>query len=226
MNKKFVTRLLTVLAVSTVFAGQLPEAYAQQPGTVESVGQTSRGFALGAGIATMPFVLDDDLLNLSTFSASIGLGYKIDRFIIGATFDFSRFGSTNQVDDGTGNTITLDQSAYSFLLGPEFQAALLRSADRRAELVGVAALMIGTVGNDSSVSGQPDPPPSPDAPTDILLRWRLAPGVRYWMHPNIAFNALVGISGFHQIRDGNGASSDRSASMTTMYTQFGLLGVF
>lgn len=103
----------------------------------------------------------------------------------------------------------------------------LRSPDQRAELIGGAALMLGTVDTVTTTSIDPDPPPSsPNDPTNILLRWRLAPGVRYWMHPHIAFNGLVGFSGFHQIRDADGTASDRSTSVTSLYTHFGLLGVF
>lgn len=227
MSRKIVARVAIALGFGVGFFAQAREVQAQEPPPAVAGGQTRQGFALGAGIATAPFAIDDDFLNLTTFSGAINLGYKIDRVIIGATFDFTRFGASSETDDGMGNTITVDQASYSFLVGPDLQVAILRSPDQRAELIGGAALMIGTVDTVTTTSIDPNPPPSsPNDPTNILLRWRLAPGVRYWMHPHIAFNALVGFSGFHQIRDADGTTSDRSTSVTTLYTHFGLLGVF
>lgn len=227
MHRTIFARATVALGFGAILFAQAGEVWAQDPAPVVAGGQVKQGFALGAGIATAPFAIDDNFLNLTTFSGAINLGYKIDRVIIGATFDFSRFGSSSETDDGMGNTISVDQASYSFLVGPEVQVAILRSPDQRAELIGGAALMLGTVDTVTTTSIDPNPPPaSPNDPTNILLRWRLAPGVRFWMHPHIAFNGLVGFSGFHQIRDANGTGSDRSASVTSLYTQFGLLGVF
>lgn len=226
MHRKHVLRIgLTVAFGAAVFLQNDP-ARAQVPGTAETMGQKSQGFALSAGVATTPFAIDDDLLGFSTFSGAIGLGYKIDRVVIGATFDFSRFGSTNDVDDGMGNRITVDQTSYSFLVGPDLQVALARSADQRAELIGSVGVLVGTWDSETTTSANPNPPPPTNDPTQIMLRWRLAPGVRYWMHPNIAFSGLVGFSGLHQIRESSDGSSNRSSSVTSIYSQFGLMGVF
>jgi hypothetical protein len=227
MDRKIFGRVAIALGLGAVFFAEVREVQAQEPAPVVTGGQTRQGFALGAGIATAPFAIGDEFLNLTTFSGAINLGYKIDRVVIGATFDFTRFGASSETDDGMGNTISVDQASYSFLVGPDLQVAILRSPDQRAELIGGAALMLGTVDSVTTTSIDPNPPPSsPNDPTNILLRWRVAPGVRYWMHPHIAFNGLVGFSGFHQIRDANGTASDRSASVTSLYTHFGLLGVF
>ncbi|MBK9264227.1 MAG: hypothetical protein IPM54_31050 [Polyangiaceae bacterium] len=239
MNRKFVLRaaMLAVLGAGLLVGGS---AGAQTPGSVESVGQVRQGFALQAGVATSPFAVDDDFLGFTTLSGSIGVGYKIDRVIIGATFDFARFGSssTQSFDDGTGTVteVTIDRTSYSFLVGPEVQIAFLRSADQRAELIGDVALLLGTWGGEVvTTGGPPDPNPPPATPepeeTDLLLRWRLAPGVRYWMHPNIAFTGIVGFSGAHQIEDTEvpnqpDFSSSRSAGIVSVYSQFGLVGVF
>lgn len=227
MYRKLTVRLALMVGLGVGFLAQAREVRAQEPAPVVTGGQTRQGFALGAGMATAPFAIDDNFLNFTTFSGAISLGYKIDRVIIGGTFDFSRFGSSSTVDDGMGNQIDVDQTVYSFLVGPELQVAILRSADQRAELIAGGTLMLGTFDSFSTTSVDPNPPPaSPDEPTDILMRWRLAPGVRYWMHPNIAFTGLVGLSGTHQIRDAPNNGTDRSSSVASLYTQFGLLGVF
>ncbi len=236
MNHRFVSR---VSVVATLGAGLLlaSSAAAQNPVPTPAAGQVSQGFALHAGVATIPFAIDDDLLGLTSLTGSIGVGYKIDRLIIGATFDFTRFGSssTSSFDDGTGTIITqtTDRTDYNFVVGPELQVALMRSPDQRAELVGSVGVLLGTWDSESTTTGgppDPNPPPEPDQ-TRLLVRWRLAPGVRYWMHPNIAFSGFVGFNGTHQIRDTEDPSlpnftDSRSAGVVSLYSQFGLTGVF
>lgn len=222
MHCKLVLRIGVMVALGTAFFLQNDPARAQVPGAVEIVGQQNRGFALNAGIALTPFAIEDHSLRFPTLAGVIGLGYKIDRFVITGTFDFTRTGQTNYTNL-SGSIISVNQSVYSLLVGPDLQVALARSADLRAELICGAAVLLGTRDRHTTISPNPNPTPPNNEPMPILFRWRVGPGVRYWMHPNIAFSALVGMSGMHHVR----ASSDGgSSSMTSIYSQFGLTGVF
>ena len=239
MSHSFISRIGIAAALGAGIFLASP-ANAQDPVAAVAAGQVRNGFALRAGVSTMPMAIDDDLMNFTVFTGSIGLGYKIDRVIIGATFDFTRYGrsSTSTYDDGTGNTteVTQDRSDYNFVVGPELQVAFLRSPDQRAELVGNFGLLFGTWGSDSTTTTDPPDPDPPPAESDIektelLVRWRAAPGVRYWMHPNIAFTALVGFNGTHQIRDyedpsGPDSTTSSSSGVVSLYSEFGLVGVF
>jgi len=92
-------------------------------------------------------------------------GAKIDRIIVGLGFDFT------SVDEGGGANIAMRWA-------PGVRVAILRSEDERVELFGQLDLRFGhDFGSGSK---------------NVLFGMDLAPGVRYWLHPQFAFSALAG----------------------------------
>lgn len=187
--------------------------------------QIRSGFALQAGLATAPQSIDDDLAGWNFLEGQLSLGYKADSLIFSLSFSFNVFskGSENP-NTFPGEPTKIDRTFYRFLVGPEVQFNILRAADKRAELFGHIGLGFGTW--DSFTTSSPDTGPSrpEEDETRFLARWRVAPGVRYWMHPNVAVAGAVGIAGDYALNERGSVSSTNHA--VSLYGQFGLLGAF
>jgi len=224
-NLAFAASLASLLVTSVVSAQMAP---------VSDGRPVKSGFALQTSLVSVPLLLgDDDLVGFPAFEGGLTFGYKFDRVMIGVGFDFSNWSDNNtvmDVDPSTGNPITVDvtRKTYSFVVYPELQVALARSADHRAELLGSFSVGLGTW--DSETTRDPDPSPNPTNPLDedlrLRVRWRVAPGVRYWVHPHVGMSLVTGIAGNHMITEPNDGEGGESLGLTGLYTQIGLVGVF
>jgi hypothetical protein len=147
-----------------------------------------------------------------------------------------RYSETQSIDDPSSGLqpYSTTKSYYSFTISPELQVALARTADRKAELFGALGVGLGTWDSETVVDDPNYPDPTPTSNTDVLklrVRWRAAPGVRYWVHPHIGVALSTGLSGNHIISDRDGTANGGSKSSNTtglisLDTQLGFVGVF
>lgn len=213
---------LASLALATTAAAQVP--------VDSTITPKQSGFALQTSLVASTSLFDDDLPGFSFANVEGGLtfGYKFNRVVFGVGFDFTDLSSTRTsdiYDPNTGQvtgTEEVTSSTYTFVVYPELQVALAQSADKRAELLGNFSIGVGSWGTRLS---NDDTPFSGDN-TNIRVRWRVGPAVRYWVHPQIAMSLATGITGNHMIVDGPTDTADRSTGITTLSTQIGLMGVF
>jgi hypothetical protein len=143
-------------------------------------------------------------------------GYKIKRFIFGLGFDLARIASGTSVSGG-GTTST---ATTSVMFTPGLSVAILRSADRRVEFFGQFDLGFGTTVGDSIASGE----------SIFRLAYDVAPGIRFWAHPQFAFGAVAGVAGSFtwDSQSGNGAApgTTSSSGLTSIFAQLQVMGVF
>ena len=227
-------QLRTMLALAASFSAVLTAEVAVAQTSAEPEGRpVNSGFALQTSLVSTPLMIGDDFSGFPSFEGGLSFGYKYDRFVFGVGFDFSNWSETEDfrvTDPSTGNEVLGERTttSYSFIVAPELQVALARSADRRAELFGVVSVGLGTW--DSVTTVDPDINPQPVPLDDVLrlrVRWRLAPGVRYWVHPHVAMSLVTGISGNYRIISPDSSTDNgETLGLTALYTQIGVLGVF
>jgi hypothetical protein len=224
---------LAALALGLLALGAPAPAFAQDA-------PKENGFALNASLGARFSVLalggagvGAVTIGLPTFQAGLMAGYKVDRIVIGLGIEFSNTTSntTNQSPVPPVTTTSTTTSNSTFLIGPELQAALVRSADRRVELIADASIHFGHAFQNVSVTITPPPPPvtGPSGPTEsnFLLSYAIGPGVRYWPHQHFALQAITGFGGqayFDLPVNGNPATGNNSQH--GIFTTFGALGVF
>lgn len=191
-------------------------------------GQTASGIALGANLGARDYFLasgGSGIPNVALPTVGLMAGYKSGRLLLGLGLEFSN--TTSNVTMGKGALqISATTSDSSFLIGPDFEAAIVRTADGRVELLGHVSLHFGhqshTVSTTPSLGGS-----SGSTPSNFLLSYALAPGLRYWLHPHLAVQAVTGFGGqayFDMPVNGNPATGNNSQH--GIFTSFGLLGVF
>lgn len=183
-----------------------PAPASAAPGGCASPGQVGRGFALQTGVGGRLLTLADPSAAAAAatmmtagatgdFSAGLGwnlfAGYKICRVTVGLGLDLA-------VSSPAGSKNVTTQ----VLVTPEAQFALLRSADGRAELLGVINVGLGEVAGNFRIGGL------------------IAPGMRYWLHRHIAVTSRVGVAGDLVVHNkGQGALLSLAGSV-------GVLGAF
>jgi hypothetical protein len=190
--------------------------------------QVESGFALEANLGARDYFLaagGSGLPNISLPTVGLTAGYKFGRILLGLGLEFSN--NTSNVTMGTGALQASQTTSDSnFLIGPDFEAALVRTADGRVELIGHISLHFGH--QSHVVTDTPSPPPNNNpTPSNFLLSYELAPGVRYWLHSHFAFQATTGFGGqafFDMPVNNNPATGNNSQH--GIFTSFGLLGVF
>jgi hypothetical protein len=175
--------------------------------------QAGRGFVISAALGVQPFaipVLGDNgitAVGTTAFSGQVAIGYKFGRAILtlglslGSVFD----------------KLTLQSNAStSFQVIPGLQVALVRSRDQRAELIGVLRFGAGATmpSNSSTTTLKPD----------TLLFYEIAPGARYWMHTQFAFQVTAGYAG--QWLLSNNATSGELIGAHGVSASLGAVGIF
>lgn len=176
-------------------------SYAQRTGFVLQTSLVTQTTALNAGTST---------LQLSSLEGGLTFGYKTRRLILGLGFDFTT------VNDATPQVAT---STYSFVVYPEVQYAFIQSDDQRVELIGNASAGLGSFGASRSNMNSNDT-------TELRVRWRVGPGVRYWIHPQLGAALVTGVTGNHLLVFSPSGAASASTVTTSLYTQIGLVGVF
>ena len=107
--------------------------------------QTEGGFALEANLGARFYSLGATTGGLPNVALpTVGLigGYKLGRILIGLGLELSNNTSNQTMNVGVGQ-VSVTTSDSSFLIGPDFQAALVRTADGRVELIGDLSLHFG-----------------------------------------------------------------------------------
>jgi hypothetical protein len=193
--------------------------------------QKARGFAVYLTIGGRYVLATPDAgttLSSTAFQGGLFAGYKLDRIVVGLGFDIGHVGtatkyaaSSSQSSGSRGDT--------SFLLGPGIQAALLRSADQRIELIG--HFQIGFGRTFTSISNDPAIPPQYGPENNVSnfhLAYQIGPGLRYWAHPQFALTVGSGISGDHLFFSQNNPSGNKAdqVNSVSLYGTLGALGVF
>jgi len=213
---------LGALALGLTVLGAPALAFAEE-------GQADSGFALEASLGARFGVVATGggaTVDGTTLQTGLFGGYKFGRLVLGLGLEFANVTSSTAATV-VNQTITTTTSDSSFLIGPELQAALLRTADGRVELIGDLSLHFGHQFHSVSIS--PTPAVTNNTPTDsnFLLSYAVAPGVRYWAHPHLALQALAGFGGqayFDLPVNNNPANGNNSQH--GIFSSFGLLGVF
>jgi hypothetical protein len=221
-------RYVAALALGLGALAAPAQAFAED----DTKGQTESGFALEASIGARFGVIaaGEGAGALVGNSPQTGLfaGYKSGRIILGLGLDFINTTSNTTVKTGIGNNMTLSTttSDSDFLIGPEFQFAILQSPDKRVELIGDLSLHFGHQFHSVSVSPTP-PPDNAQTDSNFLLNYAIGPGVRFWPHHHLAIQALTGFGGqafFDLPVNGNPATGNNSQH--GILASFGLIGVF
>lgn len=161
----------------------------------QEYGQKDGGFVIQANVGGRVGLIDT-ISGSGTGTSSVSalgnnldvgllLGFKMGRVILGLGLDFINFTiNTNSSVVGTPSSTT---AASVFLLVPEVQAAIVRSADRRVEMIGDFALGMGHLFESG--------PGFTSTDSNFLLSYQVGPGVRYWPHRHFAVQALAGFAG-------------------------------
>jgi hypothetical protein len=198
-------------------------------GTVSK--QKTRGFAVYLGLGShLPVVQIDatNAIGTSGFSGSLFAGYKIDRIIVGLGLDIASFGTTTQYAAPSGMA-TGSRTDTSFLISPGLQVAIVRSPEKRVELLGAFQIGFGrTVTSQSQDPAlTPDLLPATDQ-SNFHLNYQVGPGLRFYLHPQFALSVISGIEGDHFFATQNNPSGRRADTLSTVsvFGTLGALGVF
>jgi hypothetical protein len=193
--------------------------------------QKERGFALFCNFTARLFMVDAGGNTNPTqepLSGGLFAGYKLDRLLVGLGFDISSFDTFVQYNSGP-NSSKITVTNTGFLVAPGAQVAILRTADRRFELIGSAQLGLGSV--VSRTVRSPDLPPDFQVANDestFYLTYRVAPGLRFWPYPHLAFSVLTGFGGDYLFTFRNNPSGNQTDQngTTAFFFNLGALGVF
>lgn len=193
--------------------------------------QKQRGLTLLCNFSARLFMIAADGTNQPSQTAMQGGifgGYKLGRFLFGLGFDLSNFQTEVAYNDGT-NSAKAVVSNTGFLFSPGAQVAVLRSGDGRVELIGAAQLGFGSIVSRSYQD--PELPPELQAVNNqrtFYFQYRVAPGLRVWALPQLAFNLLTGLSGDHLFTytDNPSGNQNNQRASTAFYVNLGAMGVF
>lgn len=209
----------------------MPSAAAIEEASQGKAKQKTRGLAVYLTIGGRYVLANPDAattLSNTSFQGGLFAGYKIDRIVIGLGFDLSHIGTTTQYASGSSQS-SGSRGDTAFLLGPGIQAAILRSADLRIELIG--AFQIGFGRTFTSTRNDPAIPPQygpENNSSNFHLAYQIGPGLRYWAHPQFALTVGSGISGDHLFFTQNNPSGNKAdqVNAVSLYGTLGALGVF
>jgi hypothetical protein len=176
------------------------------------------------------FITPDASTTLTNTGLQGGLfgGYKIDRFTFGLFLDIQHIGTSSQQVAGN-NQSSGSRGDTSFLIGPGFQGAILRSKDHRIELIGTFQMGFGrtvtSTSNDPEIPGNYRPE---NNTSNFHLAYSFGPGLRYWAHPQFALTLASGFAADHVFFKQDNPSGLRAdqLNLVSMYGTLGALGVF
>ena len=198
-------------------------ASAQEPSPLPPPGQLESGFAIEVGAATQQLLIGDtDVIGFNTLRGGLMLGYKAGPLLVGVAFELVSF--TDSVSSGGSD---FSRSFTSLAVVPGIRFAFARSADHRAELFGALDLGIGTMW-EGREDAECEADPSLCESDESILRYvyGVGPGVRYWMHPQVALVVTSGVRG--DIISSSQDDSDRTETVHVLgfSASLGLVGLF
>lgn len=193
--------------------------------------QRDRGFALLCNFSARLFMIAADGSNTPSqtpLQGGVFGGYKLNRWVFGLGFDISSFDTETIYSDGR-NTARGVVSNTGFVFSPGAQVAILRSSDQRIEFLGALQVGLGSIVARSYQ--EPELPVEQqvvDNQSTFYLQYRIAPGLRFWALPQLAFNLLTGISGDHLFTfiDNPSGNQTNQRGTTAFFLNFGAMGVF
>ncbi|MDI1435579.1 hypothetical protein [Polyangium sorediatum] len=176
------------------------------------------GFVLGTNLSAV--LLDDDVLR-----EEVMVGFKFGRLVLGVSGYY--LDQDLEMPREFGHAHTKEKT---FLVGPEAQVALVRSANGRTELIGMLGGAAGTwdrwstktdwVGG-SPLGGTATPVTTEESGQGVRVRWHAGLGVRFWLLPRFGFHVAAGALGDYRLK-GSGTFDELPA---TGFFQAGFLGV-
>lgn len=175
-----------------------------------------RGFALELHLGTrMPITVGQADLQFAELDGGFFAGAKIGRVMVGGSVDLQRVAAGQDAVGGHGSS-----SATLMKFMPGVRVAILRSADERVELYGQFDFGIGHIFINQS--------PSPGTiyeDSNVLISYQIGPGLRVWLHPQLALGMLFGLRGEFLSYD---TSDNASASigLTGLFAQLVFTGLF
>jgi len=177
------------------------------PAAAQPAGPKERGFAFEAQLGTRFYAADygdGPSMPLTAVDGGFFAGYKVGRFQVGASIDFTRYSV-----ELNGHTV-----ASSLLtIMPGFRAAILRSGDERVEFFGQVDFGYGHDFRSGPTAGE----------DHNRVVYQIGPGIRLWFHPNFAVGALVGLRGEFDIQQGEDGAT---IGWTSVFARLTLTGVF
>ncbi|MDI1445576.1 hypothetical protein [Polyangium sp. 6x1] len=178
----------------------------------------SSGFAFGTNMSLALVDEQDDHLR-----EELWVGYKFANVLLGVSGYFSTRYYDAKYD--TGNETHVKEE--TFLIGPEAQFVLHRSAKARVEVLGLLGAAAGTWRRWRSHvdRGWPvdigDPVTTVTSDQGIRVRWHLGPGVRFWPSPAFGIHLAGGALGDYRLIGSNSITE----SPINAFFQAGFVGV-
>lgn len=216
---------------STTSTDAIPSAAALEEAMSGKAKQKRNGFVAYLSLTgRYTFITPDAASTLTNTGLQGGLfaGYKLDRYVVGLFVDVQHIGTSTMQVAGN-NQSSGARGDTSFLLGPGFQGAILRSKDQRIELIGTFQIGFGrtvtSTSNDPEVPGMYRPESNT---SNFHLAYSFGPGLRYWAHPQFALTLASGFAADHVFFKQDNPSGRRAdqQNLVSMYGTLGALGVF
>ncbi|MCS6915725.1 MAG: hypothetical protein RMK29_10165 [Myxococcales bacterium] len=188
------------------------------------IGQLKNGFILAVqGTLVVTLIADPRIGNLfiPSVQAGLGVGYKLDRVMMAVGLEF---GSTTQTSTSSDTGEVQQSTNSAFLIVPGVQVAVLRSADRKVELLGSARFGFGRTVSDM-MAQDPNISVSP-----FSFMYEVGPGVRYWAHPHFAFAITAGFRGdyrfIREVNEMTGVVTETGVGSNGLFGAIGIIGTF
>lgn len=181
-----------------------PPAATPAPAVATADGQKENGFVLEVDVGTQIVSLGGGVA-FPLFSALEGgffAGFKAGDLQLGLGIEFARVHTSS---GGPGG----DRDETPIVVQPGLRYTFVHSDDHRVDLYGEVDVGIGHSFNDPDVN-------------NIVLRYAVGPGVRFWIHPQFALAALTGVNGIFYWTNGPWSLNDTHA----VFASIALLGVF
>ena len=216
---------------SSTSTDAIPSAAALEEAMSGKAKQKRNGFVAYLSLTgRYTFITPDAASTFTNTGLQGGLfaGYKIDRYTVGLFVDVQHIGTSSMQVAGN-NQSSGARGDTSFLLGPGFQGAILRSKDQRIELIGTFQIGFGrtvtSTSNDPEVPGNYRPE---NTTSNFHLAYSFGPGLRYWAHPQFALTLASGFAADHVFFKQDNPSGRRAdqQNLVSMYGTLGALGVF
>ena len=196
-----------------------------RPATIAAIEKeewsAASGFALEVRIETGQTVFDNSnaggtVDTLPTTQAGVFAGHRSELLTVGVGIDLSSLRVSQQ-----DPSFSAGQRATTLVILPGVRVTVLRSGDRRTELlaqldVGVGATWFSTSGS----TGNPDPESISRA------RAQIGPALRYWVGRSFAVGGTGGLRYDRASRPSGDFQASSLVATTGIYGSLQLLGVF
>jgi len=169
------------------------------------------GFALEVKLESGQTLIDNNFA-LPTMQAGIFLGHHSDPLTIGVGFELGSITDSHSESNGMGGSTNTSQTITTVLVMPGIRFRLVRSSDRRTELLGQLDAGVGATFMSTTPSMGSDPP------STHRLRLQGGPAIRHWIGRSFAVGGTAGIRYDRQSRTTDNGSGSFTSEMTLSNT--------